>query len=75
MLSKDAGLELYLYLKCHSSTGVFQTFGSKNQLPGFYISRTLVENELKAKILVKESITILKVLRFLGINFKLGSSS
>ena len=71
MLSKDAGLELYLYLKCHSS----KRFGSKNQLPGFYISRTLVENELKAKILVKESITILKVLRFLGINFKLGSSS
>ena len=46
--------DLHLYLKCHSSTRVFQTFpqvsfkhfGSKNQLPGFYIRGTLVENRL-----------------------------
>ena len=37
----------YLYLQCHSSTGVFQTFATKNQLPGLSTSRTLVENELK----------------------------
>ena len=39
-------VDLHLYLKCHSSTGVFQHFGSKNRLPGFYIRRTLVENGL-----------------------------
>ena len=38
--------DLHLYLKRHSSTGIFQTFASKNQLPGFYISQTLVENNL-----------------------------
>ena len=35
ILGKDA--------KCHTATGVFQTF-SKNQLPGLSASRTLVEN-------------------------------
>ena len=35
-----------IYLKCHSSTSVFQTFPCKNQLPGFYISGTLVKNRL-----------------------------
>ena len=39
-------IDLYLYLKCHSSTGVFQTFASKNQLPGFYVNGALVENGL-----------------------------
>ena len=38
-------IDLHLYLKCHSSSrGVFQNFASKNQLPGFYINGTLVEN-------------------------------
>ena len=37
----------FLPLKYHSSTGVFKDFGSKNQLPGFFISWTLFENELK----------------------------
>ena len=40
----------FLLTKClkklHSSTGVFQTFSTKNQLSGFYVSRTLVENGL-----------------------------
>ena len=45
-LSQNAGHGLHLYLKCHSSTCVFQTFFSKNQLPGFYIVGTLVENGL-----------------------------
>ena len=40
-------IDLHLYLKCHSSKVVFQTFASKNQLPGFYISGTLTENGLK----------------------------
>ena len=38
--------DLPLYLKFHSSTGVFQTFVRKNQLPGFYIRRRLIENGL-----------------------------
>ena len=38
--------DLHLYLKCHSSRGASQNFASKKQLPGFYISGTLVENEL-----------------------------
>ena len=46
ILSKDAVDDLHLYLKCHSSTGIFQTFGSKNQLPGLSIIGTLVENGL-----------------------------
>ena len=33
-------LNLHLYLKCHSP----KHFSSKNQLPGFYVSGTLVEN-------------------------------
>ena len=40
-------IDLYLYLKWHSSTGVFKYFASKNQLPGFYRNGTLVENGLK----------------------------
>ena len=43
-------IELYLYVKCHSSTGVFKRFASKNQLTGFYISGTLVENGLKSTL-------------------------
>ena len=39
-------IDLYLYLKCHSSIGVFQKFASKNKLPGFYISGKLVQNGL-----------------------------
>ena len=35
----------HLYLKCHSSM-FFQHFASKNQVPGFYISGTLIENGL-----------------------------
>ena len=38
--------DLHLYLKCHSSRGVSQNFASKKQLPGFYISGTLVKNGL-----------------------------
>ena len=38
-----------LLAKRHSSTGVFQIFGSKNQLAGFYISGILVENGLNLK--------------------------
>ena len=38
--------DLHIYLKCHTSTGVFQTFASKNRLSGFDISATLVENGL-----------------------------
>ena len=34
-------------LKCHSSTGVFQTFCQQNQVPGLSISGTLVENGLR----------------------------
>ena len=37
---------LHLYLKCHSSTGVFTYFTGKNQLPGFYISGVLAGNGL-----------------------------
>ena len=40
-------IDLRLYLKCLSSTGFFKHFASKNQLPGFYLSGTLVENGLK----------------------------
>ena len=36
--------DLHLYLKCHSSTIVFQTFASKNKLHGLFVSGTLVEN-------------------------------
>ena len=43
ILSKDTG---HLYLKCHSSIGVFKHIGSKNQLPGLSIIGTLVENGL-----------------------------
>ena len=39
-------IDLHLYLKCHSSTGIFKHFASKNQLPGLSISETLVENGL-----------------------------
>ena len=36
----------FLLAKCHSSTGVFKDFASKNELLGFHISGTLVENGL-----------------------------
>ena len=35
-----------LYLKCRPSQVFFKYFACKNQLPGFYISRALVENGL-----------------------------
>ena len=41
-------IDLHLYLKCHSSTGVFQIFASKNQLPVFCISGAFVENGLRS---------------------------
>ena len=40
-------IDLHLYLKCHSTVFFFKHFASKNQLPGFYISGTLVENGLE----------------------------
>ena len=46
ILSKDACHGPVSLLKCHSSTGVFKHCSSKNHLPGFYISGTLVENGL-----------------------------
>ena len=39
-------VDLHLYLKCHYSTGVFQSFASKKQLPGLSAFETLVENVL-----------------------------
>ena len=42
-----------LYLKCHSFTGVFKHFANKNQLPDFYINRTLVEKYLFLKFWLK----------------------
>ena len=41
--------DLHLYLKCHSSTGVFKHFAIKNQLPGLTIIGKLVENGLNQK--------------------------
>ena len=38
--------DLHLYLKCHSSTGIFETFATENQLPALFISGTLTENGL-----------------------------
>ena len=46
ILSKDEDDDPHLYLKCHSSTGVFPHFGGKNQPPGLSIIVTLVENGL-----------------------------
>ena len=45
-------MDLHLYLKCHSSTGIFQIFASKRQLPGFYISETLIKNGLSCQELL-----------------------
>ena len=42
--------ELHVYLKCHYSTGGFQTFASKNQLHGLSVSGALVENGLSELI-------------------------
>ena len=39
-------VDLHLNLKCHSSTGIFKHFASKNQLPGLSVSGTLVEKGL-----------------------------
>ena len=48
ILSKDAVIDLHLYLKCHSSHAFpqvfFKHFASKNQLPGLSVSGTLVRN-------------------------------
>ena len=46
ILSKDADADdLYLYWKCHSSTGVFfKHFASKSQLPGLSVRGALVKN-------------------------------
>ena len=43
---RPASIDLHLYLKCYSSTSFFKHFAGKNQLPGFYIAGTLVENGL-----------------------------
>ena len=43
--------DLHLYLKCQSSTGVFQTFASKNQLAGLTLSGTLTGNLFQNPIL------------------------
>ena len=42
--------DLRLYLKCHSSTGAFKHFGSKNQQPGLSIIGKLVENGLNLPV-------------------------
>ena len=55
ILLKDAG-HLHLYLKCHSSTGVFKHFASKKQLPGQSVSGILVENGLKIQKIQAASI-------------------
>ena len=48
ILSRDAGHRPAYLLKNVSRPQVFfKHFGSKNQPPGFYISRKLVENGLK----------------------------
>ena len=48
ILSKDAGL--YLYLKCHASTGAFKHFAGKNQLSDFHIiGGTLVKSGLSSE--------------------------
>ena len=39
-------VDLHLYLKCHYSTVVFQSFASKKQLPGFSVFGTFAENVL-----------------------------
>ena len=52
--------DLHLYLKCHSCTGFFEHFASKNQLPGLSVSGTLVENGLiamKMKMIMEKQIT------------------
>ena len=43
-------IDLHLYLKCHSSAGVFSNIASKNQLPGLSVSGTLVKNGLTTSI-------------------------
>ena len=44
--------------KCHFSTSVFKHFSSNNQLPGFYISGTLVENGLGINFPLSDSIKL-----------------
>ena len=47
ILSKDAGHWYFLSKDaCHRSQVFFKHFASKNQIPGFCISETLVENGL-----------------------------
>ena len=43
----------------------FKHFASKNQLPGFYISETLVENGLILKIVNNPSFPILNQAKFI----------
>ena len=47
ILSKDGGYRPASLLKRSLSQVFFKHFTSKNQLPGFHISETLVKNELK----------------------------
>ena len=60
ILSKD---DLHLYLKCHSSTGVFSThFANKHQVSGFPINGALAGNGLMSvwKDLLLKMWTVLK---------------
>ena len=50
-------IDLHLYLKCHSSIVAFKHFASKNQLPGFFIKGTWVENGLIFTGFVKPNIS------------------
>ena len=45
--------DLHLFLKYHSSQVFFKHFANKNQLPGFYISETLVKNGLIGLFTIK----------------------
>ena len=61
--------DLHLYLKCHSSTGFFKNFAGKNQLSGFYVTWTLVENGLVDSITLESEIEVVG-----GINKEGGGS-
>ena len=63
---------LHVYVKCHSSKGVFQTyFASKSQLPGLTVSGTLVGNGLKQPKTVRQLQTGVDSSFTLNINFLL----
>ena len=51
-------MQLFLLAKCHFSTSVFKHFSSNNQLPGFYISGTLVKNGLGINFPLSDSIKL-----------------